>query len=805
MRTGLLALAFLFFFSFAGAQSRDQGAHRPTEPRLISYVDPFIGTGGHGHTYPGATVPFGMVQLSPDNGTEGWDWCSGYHYSDRTIAGFSHTHLSGTGNSDWCDISVMPSVGLIPDTGRFYKVRFSHAHEQASPGYYAVMLDNGIQAELSATERCGLHRYHFPAGAPPVIRFDLGFHISDSTERCFIRRLNDSTLIGYRVSTGWAHHQQVYFAARCSVSFSRIQWDSSASMGNSKKDRLPALIDSISGGKSSPLQTLTDSMDGNKSSHSLAFPDSMDDDNNGNLLTLTDSIAAGQLKASLVFNGERVGTEGSGSTILLKCALSMTSMDKALLALSEIKDWDFEGTRRKAEDQWEHQLEKIRVQTPDPRLRRIFYTSLYHSCMSPLLYSDADGWYRNARGELHRMPKGQRYTVFSLWDTFRALHPLFTVLQTERLPDVLNSMLAFHDENGLLPAWDLSTNETGSMTGYHSIPVLADAILKNTPGLDAERAYRYMKGSAHQSIRGTPDYIHYGYLPQDKGGSSVTVSLEYGFDDWCIAQVAAKLGRMNEYREYSRRSEAYKLLFDSTTGFIRAKNSDGSRIGSFDPFFVGYGRDVHYREGNAWQYSFFVPQDVHGLAALYGSDEAFLKKLDALFAASSLTTGPDEDSDVSGMLGQYAHGNEPSHHIAYLYNYMGVPWKTQEKVRLIIDSLYHDGIDGYAGNEDCGQMSAWAIWSILGLYPVNPANGRYVFGSPMLDQATLSLPGNKRLIIRARNNGKDHPYIQELRINGRLYTRSWVSHADLMKGGTWEFVMGATPGKTWGVARQDRP
>jgi len=751
MRTGLLAFAFLFFFSFADAQS------------LISYVDPFIGTGGHGHTYPGATVPFGMVQLSPDNGREGWDWCSGYHYSDSMIAGFSHTHLSGTGNSDWCDISVMPSIGLIPETGRFYKVRFSHAHEQASPGYYSVVLDNGIGVELSATERCGLHRYHFPAGAPPVIRFDLGFHISDSTEHCFIRRLNDSTIIGYRVSTGWANHQQVYFAARCSVPFSRIQWDSSAGTGASKNIDI-----------SSPLPALTD------------------------------SLAAGQLKASLIFRKGSTKTEGS--TILLKCALSMTSMDKALLALSEIRDWDFDGTRQKAEHQWERQLEKARIQTPDPHLRRIFYTSLYHSCMSPVLYSDADGQYRNAKGELHQMPKkGQRYTVFSLWDTFRALHPLFTVLQTERLPDILNSLLAFHDENGLLPAWDLSTNETGSMTGYHSIPVLADAILKNTPGLDAQRAYRYMKESAHQSIRGTPDYIRYGYLPQDKGGSSVTVSLEYGFDDWCIAQVAARLGQMDEYREYSKRSESYKLLFDAATGFIRARNSDGSRIGAFDPFFVGYGRDVHYREGNAWQYSFFVPQDIHGLAALYGSDEAFLQKLDALFAASPLTTGPDEDSDVSGMLGQYAHGNEPSHHIAYLYNYMGVPSKTQEKVRLIIDSLYHDGVDGYAGNEDCGQMSAWAIWSILGLYPVNPADGRYVFGSPMTDQATLSLPGNKRLIIRAIDNGKNHPYIQQLLINGHPYTRSWITHTDLLKGGTWEFVMGPTPSRTWGVAPQDRP
>lgn len=730
--------------------------------KLIDFVDPFIGTGGHGHTYPGATVPFGMVQLSPDNGSEGEDWSSGYHYSDSIISGFSHMHLSGTGAGDWCDISVLPSNGLLPDTGRFCKIAFRHQNETASPGYYSVLLENGIRASLTATERCGFHAYQFPAGGLPVIRFDLGFAINkDRNQQDYIRRIDDSTIVGYRYSTGWARFQRVYFAARCSVPFSGMRlW---------------------ADGQVYPAER--------------------------------DSLSAKWIRAQLVFGdqtpqtGRQTGQKGQGlrRTIQMKVALSMTGTEKALEALGEAPGWDFGDLRRQAEDKWEKELGKVRIRTSDKHLERIFYTAYYHTCMAPVLYSDADGEYRNAKGSLHKMSDGQRYTVYSLWDTFRALHPLFTVLHTERLADILNSMLAFHDENGLLPVWDLSTNETGTMTGYHSVPVLADAILKNEPGLDAERAYRAMTESAHQSIRGTPDYMHYGYLPQDKGGSSVTVTLEYGYDDWCIAQVAKKLGKRVDYEEYMKRSEGYKLLFDPVTGFMRARNSDGSRIEPFDPFWVGYGRDIHYREGNAWQYSFFVPQDVKAMIALYGGNSKFIARLDALFGASPRITGPDAGSDVIGMIGQYAHGNEPSHHIAYLYSYAGAPWKTQEKVRLIVDSMYHDGVDGYAGNEDCGQISAWGVWSILGLYPANPVGGRYVFGSPDIDEAVLALPGKKQLVIRALHNGRGRPYIKAVRFNNRPYPKSYIDHADLMQGGILEFVMSAVPNKRWGAAKEDRP
>jgi predicted alpha-1,2-mannosidase len=718
---------------------------------LIRYVDPFIGTGAHGHTYPGATVPFGMVQLSPDNGDEGWDWCSGYHYSSHTIAGFSHTHLSGTGAGDWCDISVMPSLGLIPDTGRFYKIGFSHSHEQASPGYYSVLLDNGIRASLTATERCGLHEYVFPVGgAAPVIRFDLGFHINkDHPVRTHLWRLNDSTIVGYRYSTGWEQNQHVFFAARTSIPFSRVVF--------SQAEVPPG----------------------------------------------ADSATATQLRAQLVFKTHP-------SRILLKVALSNTDIHKALKALEEIAHWDFADVRKKAAEKWEKELRKAEIYTADERLKRIYYTALYHTCLAPVLYSDADGEYVNAKDERHRMSgegkEPQRYTVYSLWDTFRALHPLFTVLQPDRLPDILNSLLAFHDENGLLPVWDLGTNETGSMTGYHSIPVLADAILKNVKDIDVKKAYRAMLQSADQPIRGTPDYIKYGYLPQDKAGSSVTISLEYAYDDWCIAQVAKKLNDEALYKTFMRRSGAYKLLFDSATGFIRARNSDGSRIEPFDPCLVQHGRETQYREGNAWQYSFFVPHDVRGLATLYGGDKAFIQKLDTLFSTNAPVVGDDAaEPDVTGLIGQYAHGNEPAHHIAYLYSFVGAPWKTQEKVRLIIDSLYHDAPDGYAGNEDCGQMSAWAVWSILGLYPANPAAGRYVFGSPMTDSAVLRLPDHKTLTIRTRGNSGDHPYIRAVSWNHHPYSRCYIDHAQLMQGGLLEFEMGPSPDSTWGARPQDRP
>jgi predicted alpha-1,2-mannosidase len=715
--------------------------------RLTSFVDPFIGTGGHGHTYPGATVPFGMVQLSPDNGTEGWDWCSGYHISSDSIAGFSHTHLSGTGIGDWCDISVMPNNGIIPANANRYKVKFSHQNEKASPGYYSVVLDNGIKAELTTTERCGLHQYTFPNNNTPVIRFDLGFRINwDRPTETFIKKVNDSTIVGYRNSKGWADVQRVYFAARTSVPF-----------------------------------------------QSLELSDGQQE--------MSASEATGKgVKGQLVFRN------ANGKPILMKVALSSVSTDKALVALQEIKNWNFNQVKKAAEAKWEDELAKIQINTKNEKYKRVFYSALYHTCLAPVLYSDADGSYQNAKGAVLKMKNGQRYTVYSLWDTFRALNPLLTITQVKRLPDMLNTMIAFSDENGLLPVWDLSTWETNTMTGYHAIPVMADAILKIVKGIDVEKAYEAMKKSAMQNIRGTDVFRQYGYVPQDKYGSSVTVTVEYAFDDWCIAQVAKKLGKHDDHELFMKRSAYWSNLFDAKTGFIRAKNSDGKWVEPFDPYLSEHDPDkAAYTEGNAWQHSFFVPHDVKGLAKMHGGNEQLIQKLDSLYSVSSEIKGENKSPDVSGLIGQYAHGNEPSHHIAYMYSYVGAPEKTAERVRTIIDSMYHDRPDGYSGNEDCGQMSAWAVWSMAGLYPVNPASGQYVFGSPVVDGATIQLPQNKKMVIRVKNNAKDNIYIQSVLLNGKPYHKTYIDHETLIKGGVLVFTMGARPHPTWGKNAESWP
>ncbi len=709
--------------------------------QLTKYVDPFIGTGGHGHTYPGATVPFGMVQLSPDNGTQGWDWCSGYNYSDSMIAGFSHTHLSGTGIGDWCDISVMPSNGLINDTIALYREKFSHKNEKASPGYYSVTLNNGINAAFTATERCGLHQYTFPKGTTPVIRFNLGFAINwDAPNGTYIQRVNDSTIMGFRYSKGWAQVQKVYFAARTSVPFTKFY---------------------LSDGR--------DTINGN-------------------------ALMGNGVKSQLVF------ADLKGKSLLMKVALSSSNMRKALMALDEIKDWNFSAVKKQAENKWEKELQKIAIKSTDEQSKKIFYSALYHTCAAPVLYSDADGEYTNANGELKKMPSGQqRYTEFSLWDTFRALDPLFTVTQPKRITDLINTMLVFYEENGLLPIWDLSTWETNTMTGYHAIPVVADAILKNTKGFDIEKAFTAMKKSAMQNIRGTDLYRQYGYVPQDKYGSSVTVTVEYAYDDWCIAQVAKKLGKIDDYKIFMKRSASWKNLFDPATGFIRAKNSDGNWVTPFDPYLSEHDeKKAMYTEGNAWQHSFFVPQDVYGLATAHGGNKKFIQKLDSLFTVSSALNGTNTSPDVSGLIGQYAHGNEPSHHIAYMYTYVGAAWKTQERVRIIIDSMYHAAPDGYAGNEDCGQMSAWGVWSMAGIYPGNPSGGQYVFASPFFEEVKFNLPLNKSFVIRAKNAGKGKPYIQSVQLNNKPYNKTYINHTTLMNGGVLEFIMGAAPNKQFG-------
>jgi len=736
LKTGIAALALIAAGCSGGA-----------DEQLTQYVDPFIGTGGHGHTFPGAALPFSLVQLSPDNGRGGWDWTSGYHISSDSIAAFSHMHLSGTGIGDWLDIAVMPMKQAVLSPEANVREKFSHANESAEPGYYQVALDNGIRAELTATERVGFHRYHFPEGTEsPAVRLDLKHEYNwDRAAHCELWQLDDSTLVGLRRSKGWAGNQHVYFALRTSE----------------------------------PIASLH-----------LTTPDGSSEFREGK---------ARWLMGNLSF--------GKADKLLLKVALSTTDHHKALQALDEIPDWDFDRVRAEASAKWQRELAKIRVETRDERLKTIFYTALYHTAIAPTRYSDADGEYKNHRGERHSLPNGaQRYTLFSLWDTFRALKPLLTVTQPERYTDMLNSMLAFHDENGLLPVWDLSTFETNTMTGYHAVPVLADAVLKDWPGIDAERAYEAMRKSAFQEIREVPAYIEYGYVPQDVNGGSVTKTLEYAFDDYCISLVAKKLGKMEDYELFTKRAKNYAHHFDAESGFMRARWKNGKFVEPFDPFYSEHEFDKsQYIEGNAWQHSFFVPHDVRGLAKLFPTADGLERMLDTLFAAPSYMTGENQSPDASGFIGQYAHGNEPSHHIAYMYTYIGKAWKTQEKVRQIVDSMYHARPDGLAGNEDAGQMSAWAVWSMMGLYPASPVGGEYVFGSPVLDRSAIAMPGGKTFTITARNNSAKNIYIQSARLNGKPYTKTYITHADMLPGGELVFEMGDRPNRDFGKEPESWP
>ena len=697
--------------------------------RYTKWVDPFLGTGGHGHTYPGATTPFGMVQLSPDNGTEGWDWCSGYHYSSDSIAGFSHTHLNGTGIGDWCDISFQPLKDTTGADERFMKHAFQHSNEKAFPGYYRVRLNNGISCELAASSHCGLQRYQFGQGTR-WMRIDLGFHINwDKTTAAFIQIINDSTVVGYRYSTGWAKNQRVYFAARFNqpIRFSRFIGASKASLREAEGNDLKLLL--------------------------------------------------------------QLG--GKEESVLIRTGISSVSSEKALQALGEIRDKAFDQVVKEAEAAWEKELRRIQIDTSDRAFATRFYTALYRTCLSPSLYSDADGTYRNQDNRVYQMPAGQaRYTIFSLWDTFRALNPLYTLTQPKRLPDMINSMLQFYEDNGLLPVWDLSTWEANTMTGYHSVPIIADAILKNIKGFDYNKAYEAMRKSAFQNQRGTQEYIEFRFLPQDKHGWSVTITLEYAFDDWCIAQVAKKLGKMGDYKLFMERSMYYKNLFDAKTGFMRSKNSNYEFNEPFDPLLSEHGFDGQYIEGTAWQHSFFVPHDVSGFAELYGGKEKLIAKLDELFSAPSVLHGENTSADVTGLIGQYAHGNEPSHHIIYMYTALGAPTKAAQWIKVVADSMYKTGPDGLVGNDDCGQMSAWYIWTCLGFYPMNPAGGEYVFGFPLIDDAVIQLPNKKQLQVKVfRRSVKKSSGIERVKLNGKEIPVRSITHQQLMQGGVLEMVV----------------
>ena len=738
-------LILLVAVLFVGCNSsKDKKAFKDD---ILNYVNPFIGTAGHGHTFPGATSPFGMVQLSPDTGLEGWDWCSGYHYSDNSIIGFSHTHLSGTGRSDLMDVMLMPFVGDVklqagtkenPDWG--YRSRFSHDEEWASPGYYKVNLkDYDIMAELTVSPRCGIHRYTFPENINSHIILDLSHHFStDSVIYTSLEVINNNTITGQRKTKGWGEpgekywsNQQLFFAMQVSKPFQSVN-------------------------------VVTDDM------------------------IIEDKRAEGKnIKAILNFETKQ------NEKVLIKVGISAVSIENALRNLSnEIPDWDFDEVLAKTQAEWRSKLSTIAVSAPE-ETKNIFYTAFYHSLLAPCLYNDVNGEYLGSDKKVHTTQDFSNYTVMSLWDTFRAQNPLLTLIAPDKTNDIINSMLAQYDEYGLLPVWSLWSSETNCMIGYHSIPVIVDAYFKGIRGYNVEKAYEAMKTSAMQDEFGVKELKQYGYIPYDKYNKSVSTSLEYCYDDWCIAQIAKDLKRNDDYEYFMKRAATYKTYFDKEYKLMNGFSSKGKFRRPFDPFYSSYG-ECDWVEGNSWQYSFFVPHDVEGLIALHGDKNTFAEALDKLFSVPTDMSGHDVPIDITGLIGQYAHGNEPSHHVAYLYNYAGQPHKTQEKVHEIMTTLYTTQPDGLCGNEDCGQMSAWYVYSAMGFYPVNPAGGVYVFGKPMLDKADLKIGANT-FTIEAHNLLKENIYIQSIKLNGEKYNKLYITHQDIVKGGKLEFEMGAQP------------
>jgi predicted alpha-1,2-mannosidase len=718
-------------------------APQPSE-RLTSYVNPFIGTGGHGHTYPGPSLPFGMIQPGPDTRQTGWDSSSGYHYSDTRILGFSHTHLSGTGIPDYGDVLLMPTAGDVrldkrTDGTPGYSSAFKHAEEQAEPGYYAVTLgDSGVRAELTATLRVALHRYAFPAGQSAHVVLDLAHR--DEVIDASIDVAANGEVTGHRRSRSWAKDQRVYFVIRFSQ----------------------------------PVQSAT-----------LASGDQLD---------RTARHAEGTaLKVVFDF------AEGA-APLLVKVGISAVSVDGARRNLeAELPGWDFDAVRRAASDAWERELGRIRVEGGTRDQRVVFYSALYHAMLTPNVYMDVDGQYRGRDLAVHRAQGFTYYSVFSLWDTFRALHPLLTLIDRARTADFVKTMLRQYQEGGRLPVWELAGNETDTMIGYHAVPVIADAILKGVTGIDTTLALDAMIHSADEDRAGLDAYKRRGYIDGSDTSESVSRTLEYAFDDWCIARVAQALGRTTDADRFFRRAQSWRNLFDPSTGFMRAR-VEGHWFAPFDPAEVNY----HYTEANAWQYSFFVPQDIEGLMGALGGPAALASKLDALFAASSQTTGRDQ-ADITGLIGQYAHGNEPSHHIAYLYAFAGQVWKTQAIVRRLIDTMYAARPDGEIGNDDCGQMSAWLVFSALGFYPVTPGSDQYVLGSPLFPKATVHLENGRDFTIRAGGVSPQAMYILGARLNAAPYTKSYLDHSAVAAGGELTLVMGDAPGGALGARLDDRP
>lgn len=726
-------------------------------------VNVFIGTGGHGHTFPGATVPFGMVQLSPDTRMEGWDACSGYHFTDSTIIGFSHTHLSGTGIGDYGDILMMPVVGRkvlvrgeegVPGSG--YRSAFSKSNEKGSPGYYSVILDDyNIKAELTSTTRAGFHRYTFPESKESDIIIDLNHTLQNHPNLLLrIKVINDTEIEGVKITMGWAKYHPVYFYARFSKPFRCT----------------------------------------------IAVND-----------TLNDSLkeAEGQnIKAVLSFETSK------DEQILVKVGISSVDASGAKNNLeSEIPDWNFDGIREKAKEAWDKELNKIKVEGGTEDQKKIFYSALYHSMISPNTFSDADGRYFGMDHKIHNSNGALNYTVFSLWDTFRAEHPLLALINPTRNSEMINALLRKSDEGGLLPMWDLASNYTGTMIGYHSVPVIVDAYMKGIRNFDTEKAFNAMVRSSNfdtanikvptkdilMSLMPMAKYYNntLGYVPGDKDNQSVAKALEFAYDDWCIAQMAKAMGKENEYKTYSERALRYKKYFDPVTGFMRGVMSTGEWRTPFNPRYSDH-TYADYVEGNAWQWTWFVPHDPMGLIDLMGGREKFIMKLDSLFTVDSTIEGENRSADISGLIGQYAHGNEPSHHIVYFYNYAGQPWKTQKLVDQILNTLYHNNPDGLSGNEDCGQMSAWYVLSAMGFYSVSPGDPTYSIGRPLFDRVVIKQENGKEFVIEAKNNSPENIYIQEVTLNEIPLATPFFKHNDILQGGSLVFVMGPDPSAKWG-------
>ena len=719
---------------------------------LTDYVNPFIGTGGHGHTYPGATVPFGMLQVSPDNGISKWDWCSGYHYTDSITIGFSHLHLSGTGIGDLNDIRFMPINKEVDLTKEIksrddipYKSTYTHQDEAAKPGYYSVVLqDHKIKAELSSTLRTAYHKYTYSKDDIQSVIIDLGFAINwDKTIASHINVVDDNTVSGYRNSTGWAKNQKVFFVAKFSKPITKY---------NLVRD----------GQKIENTE-----VDGEKTFAQLFFDDS------------------------------------TGNELQIKVGLSSVSIENAINNIADSNDnFDFDKIKDEAEVEWNNNLASIEIESSNEDLKSIFYTALYHTQIAPVTFSDVNEEFRMENDTISKAENFTAYSTLSLWDTFRAEHPLLTITDPDKVADFINSMLAYYQTNKKLPVWTLYGNETNTMTGYHSIPVIAEAYLKGIQGFDIEKAYEAMKTTMMQDERGLEFYKKFGYVPFNLLDESVTITLEYAYNDWCVAQIAKALGKNDDYNYFLSRSKAYEHLFDTETGFMRGKSDSGdSWHEPFDPKFSSHRVHADYTEGNAWQHSWFVLHDTDNLIKMHGGEEKFTDKLEQLFTESSEITGENVSADISGLIGQYAHGNEPSHHIAYMFNYANKPWKTQYWVREILKTQYNTTPDGLSGNEDCGQMSAWYVFSSIGLYPFNPASGEYQIGSPIFEKTTIKVSESTYFTIIAENASDENIYIQSALLNGKEFNRTMLKHRELMNGGTLKFIMGTNPNKNWGTTR----